>query len=408
MTRGRAPAAGSLAEFDSDPITRRQLLRFAGAATGVALSSSLVGRALASCDPATSGAGPYGALQAPDVNGLMLPPGFQSRVLARGGEPVGVGAHVWHLAPDGGATFRVRGGWVYVSNSERFAPNGGVGAIRFDHDGKIVDAYSILSGTRRNCAGGATPWHTWLSCEEVGSGQVWECDPLGVRPAVVRPALGTFNHEAVCVDRRRRYLYLSEDRSDGRFYRFKPDRSRDLASGRLEVATVAGDGSVLWAVVPDPSAAVTSTRYQVPGSTPFNGGEGLAYYRGRVFLTTKGDNRIWEYDSARRKMRVMYDATLDPGSQATGVDNVVVSRAGDVIVAEDPGNLELVLLSGDGTASPLVRVTGQSGSELTGPAFDPRKGTRLYFSSQRGNGGAGITYEVIGPFRRRGPRRPRC
>ena len=50
--------------------------------------------------------------------------------------------------------------------------------------------------------------------------------------------------------------------------------------------------------------------------------------------------------------------------------------------------------------APLVQVTGQEGSELTGPAFGP-DGRRLYFSSQRGGGGAGLTYEVTGPFARR-------
>lgn len=399
----------SIEERPNAAISRRHLLRIAGAATGVALSNSVVGRAVAACFPAVSGTGPYGPLQPPDANGLMLPAGFQSRILAVGSQVVpGGGGHTWHRAADGGATFRARGGWIYVSNSERLAPNGGVGALRFDRDGNVVDAYSILSGTQRNCAGGTTPWQTWLSCEEVGSGRVWECDPTGVRPPVVHPAMGVFNHEAVCVDRVRRYLYLSEDRSDGRFYRFKPRRWRDLSSGVLEVATLAGDGSVTWTRVPDPSASATPTRHQVPASTHFNGGEGLAFYKGRVFLTTKGDNRIWEYDTRRRTMRVLYDVALDPGNQLTGVDNVVVSRGGDVIVAEDPGNLELVLLSADGIASPLVRVTGQSGTEITGPAFDPRRGTRLYFSSQRGNGGAGITYEVSGPFRRRGPRHARC
>jgi secreted PhoX family phosphatase len=70
-------------------------------------------------------------------------------------------------------------------------------------------------------------------------------------------------------------------------------------------------------------------------------------------------------------------------------------------VAEDhrDDNLELVMLTREGRATPLLRVTGQAGSELTGPAFSP-DGSRLYFSSQRGGGGAGITYEVTGPFRR--------
>jgi secreted PhoX family phosphatase len=72
-----------------------------------------------------------------------------------------------------------------------------------------------------------------------------------------------------------------------------------------------------------------------------------------------------------------------------------------VLVAEDHGddNLELVMLTREGHTTPLLRVTGQAGSELAGPAFSP-DGSRLYFSSQRGGGGAGITYEVTGPFRR--------
>ena len=78
----------------------------------------------------------------------------------------------------------------------------------------------------------------------------------------------------------------------------------------------------------------------------------------------------------------------------TGVDNVTVARSGDVYVAEDGGNMELVLLSPDGGVAPFLRCTA-SGSELTGPAFDP-SGTRLYLSSQRN---PGRTFEVRGPFR---------
>ena len=51
-----------------------------------------------------------------------------------------------------------------------------------------------------------------------------------------------------------------------------------------------------------------------------------------------------------------------------------------------------------GLALPFLRVVGQGGSELAGPAFSP-DGSRLYFSSQRGRDGRGITYEVSGPFR---------
>jgi hypothetical protein len=76
-----------------------------------------------------------------------------------------------------------------------------------------------------------------------------------------------------------------------------------------------------------------------------------------------------------------------------------VTRSGDVIVAEDGGDLQLVLITPDRVVAPLLQVVGHEGSELAGPAFDP-SGNRLYFSSQRGGRGPGITYEVTGPFRR--------
>src|SRR5262245_52301266 len=80
--------------------------------------------------PAVAGPGPYGPLLAADALGLMLPAGFTAREIARGGEPVAGTGYTWHAFPDGGATFRARGGGViYVSNSEQGAPSGGVSGI---------------------------------------------------------------------------------------------------------------------------------------------------------------------------------------------------------------------------------------------------------------------------------------
>ncbi|MCT7351420.1 PhoX family protein [Streptomyces sp. 15-116A] len=347
--------------------------------------------------------GPYGALGSPDANGIRLPAGFTSRVIARSGQRVTGTSYTWHNAPDGGACYADGSGWIYVSNSE-INPSGGAGAVKFSATGAITGAYRILSGTRQNCAGGKTPWNTWLSCEEVDRGYVYETDPWGVKAAVRRDAMGRFKHEAAAADPVRKVVYLTEDVSDGCFYRFRPTTWGDLSSGTLEVL-VAGSGTsgpVSWARVPDPSGA-TATRNQVSGAKRFNGGEGCYYADDTCWFTTKGDNRVWQYNAAAQTIELAYDDSLVTGGTAplTGVDNVTGSSSGDLFVAEDGGNMEICVITPDDVVAPFLRIDGQSGSEITGPAFSP-DGSRLYFSSQRGTSGSssgGITYEVRGPFR---------
>lgn len=345
-----------------------------------------------------------GSLLPADENGLRLPEGFSSRIVARSRETVGNTDYLWHAAPDGGATYPTEdGGWIYVSNSE-ITILGGVSAIRFNTQGDITDAYNILTRTNKNCAGGITPWHTWLSCEEVEAGQVYECSPWGDQEAILRPALGTFKHEAVAVDSVHGHLYLTEDEPDGAFYRFTADQFNadghpHLASGILEVASVSDEGLVTWLPVPDPQyTGEQATRYQVPESTSFSGGEGIWYFDSVIYFSTKGDNRVWAYHTETDLLEVLYDGN----GNLSGVDNLTVSCCGDVLVAEDGGNMQIVAIAPNGELKTLVQVEGQDDSEITGPAFDP-SGTRLYFSSQRGQSGLsaeGITYEIRGPFHR--------
>ena len=350
----------------------------------------------------------YGPRRDPNEHGLMLPEGFRSRVVARGEEPVAGTGYRWHLASDGMATFPLGGGaWILVSNSETY--EGGASAIRFGRKGEVADAYRILEGTSFNCSGGGTPWGTWLSCEEVEGGLVWECDPTGRRRAVSRPAMGAFKHEACAVDSANRHVYLSEDLVNGCFYRFAPERWRNLSRGVLEVATVEEGGHTRWTRVPDPGARTEHTRDQVPASTRFKRGEGLWHDAGEVYVATTADHRVHTYDTRTERFEVLYDGLASREAPLLRVDQLTATRAGEVFVCEDlaTDEIDIGLIDRAGRVSRFLSATGSdhAGSELTGVIFDP-SGSRMYFASQRAGGGGraigrGAIYEISGPFRGR-------
>jgi hypothetical protein len=386
---------------------------------------------------ARPGESPYGPLSTtPDENGLLLPEGFTSRVIAIGGERVPGTDYEWHLFPDGAATYDDgNDGWYYVCNSEVFEfmkpDSGGVSAIHFDADGSIIDAYRILEGSNSNCAGGPTPWGTWLSCEEnfADTGRVWECDPTGQTPAVAHEAMGRWTREAAAVDPVDQVVYMTEDNFEGLLYRYTPDNYPDLSSGTLDACIIQADGTVSWSAVADPSGTSAKTREQVPGARVFERGEGIWYFDGWIYFCSTGDHSVHGIDLRNQMYTLIWKG--DPeglgveGAVLSHVDNITVDEgSGDLVVAEDGGNMELVIITPDGQVAPFVRVVGEGheNSEMTGPVFNPAR-DRLYFSSQRGPSpraipdimpdivsiealntdgpNAGITYEISGPFRGR-------
>jgi len=406
-------------------ISRRQLLGFGALAAGALAFGPSFWKGALAAEGLRVGPGPYGPPQAADENGLMLPKGFTSRVIAKGGEPIvlpGKAPYTWHTFSDGQATFATTGGgWILVANSESAPPDAGSSAIKFDSDGEIVDAYRILTGTDRNCAGGRTPEGKWLSCEEAEDGLVWECTPGAASEGVPRPAMGMFKHEAVAVDPVDKRLYMTEDEEDGAFYRFTPASYPDLAAGLLEVAIVdcgPNGGRVRWEAVPSPAAVPIPTRDQVPGTTRFDGGEGIWWDSGVVYFSTKGDDKIRGYDTAAATLEVIYDAAAFPEAPLTGLDNITVSSFGDLYVCEDGGDFDIGIITPDREVARFCTLTGPDtkagavDSELAGVILSPDE-TRMYFSSQRGRGlgdaPLGRVYEVKGPFRsspadRTGPR----
>lgn len=222
-------------------------------------------------------------------------------------------------------------------------------------------------------------------------------------------------------------VFLTEDQGDSKLYAFHPDTPGDLSAGSLHALVVDptddtaheranGPVAVFWVPVPDPLAVSGSVRSQVPQAATFRRGEGMWSDSGVVYFATTGDERIWSLtlgrDGAPDLLETVYngrDAAKWPQTAAEAPlwdpDNLTVSPAGELYVSEDAGDLRISLITqpddtGQRTITPFLQLdpAGHSGSELTGPCFDP-SGTRLYFSSQRGGPTAqGVTYEITGPF----------
>jgi hypothetical protein len=411
------------------------------------------------------GAQDYGPLVAKAVgddlpvdHGLYAPAGFDVRVVMRAGvNPITLDTTglLGHVSPDGGAVYAANdGGWVYVSNSE--TTPGGVSALRFNASGTLVDYYPICENTRQNCAGGPTPWNTWITCEEVSDGYAYECDPFG-SPATQRrlDALGARpGREAAAIDPIHLACYQTLDTYDGRLVRFTSnDDDLELAANgvtrmrmvsgvthRLRIPPYMGMPGYDGIAVPNSALDNARLRQSRPIDwvadngvlgTSFHGAEGIWYYelpdelqtipsrgtvptRGVIFFSTKVDNRVWAIDIDNGLIELIYDVYGDQAftnlrnvagteSPYAQVDNVVVSPLGDALVAEDGTAMRLAIVSNGGAPKLLMQIT-LGGSEICGPAFTP-DGSRLYFSSQRGPsnadgaGFAGLIYELTIPPR---------
>lgn len=400
----------------------------------VAAGAGLLARGVAA-GAAEPGTGPYGSIagRSPDRNGLILPEGFSSRVVAVSGDPVGSSGYVWPLFPGGAGTFADGdGGWFYACNSAVYdyltpwKPLGGASAIHFDPHGGVLDAYRILAGSHSNRDGGPTSWGTWLSCEQdfEGEGIVWECDPSGSEPAVARAALGHRRHGSAAVNPADGLVYLTEAERDGLLYRFTPDGFGDLSTGHLEAMVLDADGTVGWGLVADPSGRGVAARHQVPGAFVTAVGGGVWCQDGWLWFTTGLDNRVHAVDLVERRYELVWDGVGNRQPLVGIADLTVAPVSGDLYVAEDRGDMELVLIGVNGDVAPFARFADPTHlfSEVSGPCFDPT-GERLYFSSLRGPGNrltrdiipdvdwgdepeglmVGVTYEVTGPFREPAP-----
>jgi secreted PhoX family phosphatase len=454
------------------PSSRRDFLRRTAAASGAALVApslaGLVARIEAQDVPrervAGPGAGGYGALRDAGPE-LALPAGFTYWVISEINKPMSNGQPT-PCAFDGMAAFPLPNGNIrLIRNHEnrdlatvarvKGAPalaydrkaGGGTTSleVRITDDGRpeVVRDFVSLSGTYINCAGGPTPWGSWLTCEETVAGApegfeqphgyVFEV-PAGsdseVRAVPIK-AMGRFEHEAIAIDPDTGIVYLTEDRQTAGFYRFTPRESGELLrGGRLEMLRVVGRPryDTATAQVPGQVLQVDWVRIDDPDATPINKDDTLRVFTegqskggarfarlegcwpgddGIFFHATSGGNaavgQVWFY---RPRGRDRGELTLVYESPAKEIlnypDNVTMSPRGGIVMCEDgSGTKHIRGLTRDGKVFEFARNIMNT-SEFCGACFAP-DGETLFLNVQGATTDAGttrgVTVAVRGPWR---------
>ncbi len=333
---------------------------------------------------------------------------------------------------------------MYDAGTERGRPcQGGTTTVVYDtRSQKVVRQYLSLAGTIRNCAGGPTPWNSWITCEEtveragdgrlVDHGYAFEVPAsadMGLASPVPLTAMGRFNHEAVAVDPASGIVYQTEDRHDGLIYRFIPTVPGQLAEGgQLQALVVRGHQSldtrnweqqlvtpghqipVAWIDLNEVEAPEDDLRHRgfEAGAACFARGEGMWYGNGAVFFAcTNGGKakkgQIWRYIPSPvegTEGEVQQPGTLElfvepnDGALVDNADNLTVAPWGDLIVCEDGGGDQfLVGVTPEGALYKFAR-NALGDSELAGATFAP-DGTTLFVNIQH----AGLTLAITGPWK---------
>lgn len=455
-------------------LSRRHFIRLASAASlGYAgLRSAFAGDPSTVALPRRAGYGPL----IPDPDELLdLPAGFSYSILSPAGQTMDDNLLVPGYHDGMGAFPGPRGTTILLRNHELepqwpqrgpFGPRhalfgsidrslvydaghasrpciGGVTRLVYDTNSRTLLSHELaLAGTNRNCAGGPTPWNSWISCEEnvdnaggpfeKSHGYAFEvpADARGLTHPNPLRAMGRFYREAVAVHPATSIVYQTEDLHDGLVYRYVPDTPGKLhKGGRLQALAVIDHPSldtrnwdertfsegqslpVRWVDLDDPESPNDDLRYRGynAGAARFARGEGIHHANDAIYIAmTNGGpakkGQIWRYapsphEGTDRETESpgRLELWLEPndGTILENADNLCVAPSGDLFVCEDgKGHDHLLRITPKGEVFKFAR-NARSTDEIAGSCFSP-DGSTLFFNIQT----SGVTAAVTGPWER--------
>lgn len=424
----------------------------------------------------------YGPLSHKQGDILSLPKGFSAQVISRKGDMMSDGFYT-PGAFDGMGVFKTKNNKMILIRNHELSPGaissgpfgknnellskvdkndiydfgksdrlcyGGTSNMVYDEKLQKVELqYLSLIGTVRNCAGGITPWNSWITCEEstlVKGGEkgmlekdhgynfeIFATEKIGLTAPVPIKPMGRFNHEAVAVHPSEGIVYQTEDTGDSLFYRYLPNKFGELhKGGKLQCLVITEWKSadtrnwesltsdrfpqkksfdVHWIDLDNVEAPDDDLRlrgYQ-QGAARFARGEGIWYGKDELFFACtngglKSFGQIFRYIPSKfegqereRESPAKLELFLEPNNLETfqNCDNLTIAPWGDVIICEDKDDARIIGITPQGETYVIAKNVGYRESEFAGPVFSP-SGKTLFVNIQS----PGLTMAITGPWKK--------